>query len=82
MSRAGAQRPAPTAQAGTPVWVWVVYGLGFLGALVLVGSAVASAAMVIASDATVSISFPALAICVVLVGAAVAVKVQRTRAGR
>jgi hypothetical protein len=38
MSRAGApsQQTAETrAKAGTPIWVWVVYGLGLLGGLII-----------------------------------------------
>lgn len=80
MSRGGASRAGPIERAGTPIWVWVVYGLGILGAVALIGSAVASAVMILVSDASVNISFPALAVCLVLVGAAVAVKVRRTRA--
>ena len=80
MSREGARRPAPEAAAGTPVWVWTVYGLGILGALVLVGSALVSAALVLASDATVRLSVPAIVVCVLLIAAAVVVKVQRRRA--
>ena len=79
MSRAGAQRHVSPAHAGTPVWVWIVYVLGFLGGVVLAGSAAASAVVVLISDATVDISFRALAVCVVLVGAAVALKAWRWR---
>jgi hypothetical protein len=34
MSREGAKRPEPAARAGTPIWVWVVYGLGILAATI------------------------------------------------
>ena len=68
MSREGARRPASEAAPGTPVWVWIVYALGILGALVL------------ASDATVRLSVPAIVVCVLLIAAAVVVKVQRRRA--
>ena len=80
MSREGAGRPASEAAPGTPVWVWIVYALGILGALVLVGSALVSAALVLASDATVRLSVPAIVVCVLLIAAAVVVKVQRRRA--
>ena len=66
---------------GTSALVWIVYGLGILGALVLLGSAVVSAVLVVVSDATVNISFSGLAISVVLVGAAVALKVWRSTRG-
>jgi hypothetical protein len=76
----GGVRPAGAAEsAGTPIWVWIVYSAGILGALALLGSAVASAALVLFSDATVRISFPALVVSLVLVGAAVALKVWRSR---
>ncbi|MFO7573373.1 MAG: hypothetical protein R6W48_12355 [Gaiellaceae bacterium] len=63
MSREGAQRestPAPT--GGTPIWVWLVYGLGVLGATILVGSALFALGASMADDAAVStsVSIPAL----------------------
>ena len=38
MSREGAPSKAPreTAAAGTPIWVWLVYGFGIFAALVVV----------------------------------------------
>jgi len=62
--------------------VWVVYGLGALGAVVLVGSAVVSGIFVLVSDATVQISGRGLALSLVLVGAAVVLKAIRWRQGR
>lgn len=37
MSREGApsQTPQPETAAGTPIWVWVVYALGVLAAIIL-----------------------------------------------
>ena len=65
---------------GTPIWVWIVYVLGTLGGLVLFGSAIVSAALVLFSDATVKISFGALVVSVVLAGAALALMAwRRTR---
>ena len=82
MSRGGVRRAEATASAATPVWVWVVYGLGILGALALVGSAVVSAVLVLVSDATVRISAGGLVVSLVLIGAAVAVKAWRWRRSR
>ena len=62
--------------------MWVVYGLGALGAVVLVGSAVVSGIFVLVSDATVQISGRGLALSLVLVGAAVVLKAIRWRQGR
>ena len=38
MSREGApsQAPEPAQASGTPIWVWLVYGLGVLAALIVV----------------------------------------------
>jgi hypothetical protein len=66
----------------TPVLVWIVYSLGILGGLLLIGSAVVSAIVVLVSDASVGISFRGLAVCLVLVGAAMALKVWRSTRGR
>jgi membrane protein implicated in regulation of membrane protease activity len=51
MSREGAkakQGKAPT--GGTPIWVWLVYGLGILAATVLVGSGLFAVGALIAAD--------------------------------
>jgi hypothetical protein len=51
MSREGAQkRPDPTPTGGTPILVWLVYGLGILSATVLVGTALFAVGALIASD--------------------------------
>ena len=67
---------------GTPIVVWIVYALGILAALVLVGSAVTSAILALTSDATVQTSGRALALSIGLVGAAVVLKGVRWRRGR
>jgi hypothetical protein len=38
LSREGApsQVPKPTTASGTPIWVWLVYGLGVFAALIIV----------------------------------------------
>jgi hypothetical protein len=71
-----------TGSGKTSALVWIVYSLGILGGLLLVGSAIVSAILALASDATVGISFRGLVVCVVLVGAAVALKVWRSTRGR
>ena len=65
MSREGAQkRPQATPTGGTPIWVWLVYGLGILAATVLVGSLLFAVGALIASDDEVgldwNISIPAI----------------------
>jgi LPXTG-motif cell wall-anchored protein len=34
VSRGGAERTEPAGKAGTPIWVWVVYGLGVLAGVI------------------------------------------------
>ncbi len=43
MSRGGAERTEPAVKAGTPIWVWIVYGLGVLAGLIFVLSALFTA---------------------------------------
>ena len=43
MSRGGAERTEPAVKAGTPIWVWVVYGLGVLAGLIFALSALFTA---------------------------------------
>jgi LPXTG-motif cell wall-anchored protein len=38
VSRGGATRSEGVVKAGTPIWVWLVYGLGIFAALVIVFS--------------------------------------------
>ena len=65
-----------------PVIVWVVYGLGIFAGVVLVGSALFAAVVSLTSSGTtVNISGPALVICIVLIGAAVALKIWRSTRG-
>jgi hypothetical protein len=42
--------PAPTGGGGTPIWVWFVYGLGILGATVIVSSLLFAVGALLASD--------------------------------
>lgn len=52
MSRAGAQRREAdeATRGGTPIWVWLVYGLGLLSATILVGSGLFVLGAYIGSD--------------------------------
>jgi len=59
MSREGARREKAGPTGGTPIWVWVVYGLGILAGVVVVGSALFTAGAFLATDdasATVTLS--------------------------
>lgn len=50
MSRGGAGQPGRAGGAGTPIWVWLVYGLGLLAATILVASALFTAGAFLLSD--------------------------------
>ncbi|HUG65299.1 MAG TPA: hypothetical protein VMK83_08785 [Gaiellaceae bacterium] len=65
MSREGAggkkEQAAPA--AGTPIWVWLVYGLGILAAVIFVFSLLFTAGAYLLSDdvpVTLDISTPAI----------------------
>lgn len=66
MSREGAQRDKAEEAVpvgGTPIWVWLVYGLGLLGTTILLASALFVLGAYIGSDdvpVTTSVSIPAL----------------------
>lgn len=64
MSREGARRPADsTPSGGTPIWVWVVYGLGILAATIFVFSILfVLGAYLTSDDVPVTLSVSALAI--------------------
>ena len=57
---------------GTPIWVWVVYALGGLGAAVFVGSALFVAGAYLLSD-DVPVTFDVSMLAIVLWGGLVAV---------
>ena len=52
MSREGAgdKRPKPQPKAGTPIWVWLIYGLGILAAAIVAFSVLFTAGAVLLSD--------------------------------
>ena len=85
MSREGARRPTdPTPTGGTPIWVWVVYGLGILAATIFVFSILfVLGAYLTSDDVPVTFSVSALAIVLwgVLIALALATWFGRRRGG-
>lgn len=86
MSREGAKREAPAEApvGGTPIWVWLVYGLGLLGATILVASGLFVLGAYIGSDdvpVTTDVSIPALILWGGLVLAALVLLLRRRRGG-
>jgi hypothetical protein len=59
VSREGAPSKQPTTErpAGTPIWVWVVYALGILGAAITLFSILFTLGAVLLSDVAVSSNF-------------------------
>jgi hypothetical protein len=87
VSREGApgKQPKPPPAAGTPIWVWLVYGLGILAATIIVFSALFSlGAGLFADDVEVSYDFslPATLLWGGLALAALVTFVVRRRQGR
>lgn len=75
MSREGARtRPDPTPTGGTPIWVWVVYGLGILAATIVAVSILFVVGAYIASD-DVPVTFNVSAVAIVLWGGLIALAV-------
>jgi hypothetical protein len=69
VSREGAQKrrdAMPT--GGTPIWVWFVYGLGILGATVIIGSLLFAVGALIASDDDVGLDWNISILAIVLWG--------------
>ena len=87
MSREGAPSKQPTSQpaAGTPIWVWLVYGLGILAGTIIAFSLLFTlGAALLARDVPVSYDFslPAAILWGGLVLAAVVTWVVRRRKRR
>ena len=89
MSREGApskqSEPKKPPAAGTPIWVWLVYGLGLLSAAIFAFSALFTAgALLLSDDVPVSYDFsaPATILWGALVLAAVVTWVVRRRQRR
>jgi len=85
VSREGARRPADTAPTGgTPIWVWVVYGLGILATTIMVASLLFVAGAYIASDdvpVTFSTSWMAIVLWGGLIVRAIGTWLSRRRGG-
>ena len=84
MSREGAPSKQPKSQpaAGTPIWVWLVYGLGiFAGAVFVFSGLFTLGARVLSNDVPVetNISAPATVLWGVLIVAAVVTWIVRRR---
>ena len=84
MSREGApsKKPKATPAAGTPIWVWVIYGLGILASAIVVFSALFTAgALLLSGDVPVSlnVSTPAAILWGGIIVAAVATWIVRRR---
>ena len=84
MSRTARTRPERSVSArGTPVLVWIVYGLGLLAALILIASALFTAGGYFGSDDTaVDVSPVALVVWGGLVALAVVTWLWRRLRGR
>jgi hypothetical protein len=69
VSREGAsdQKSKPARAAGTPVWVWLVYGLGILAAAILAFSVLFTLGAVVLSD-DVAVTYDVSALALVLWG--------------
>ncbi|HXG76231.1 MAG TPA: hypothetical protein VNJ53_06650 [Gaiellaceae bacterium] len=84
MSRGGAPSSRKTpeeAGGGTPVWVWLVYGLGLLAGTILLGSILFSLGASLGEDTEVEydVSVPALLLWGGIVLAALVVWLRRRR---
>ena len=75
MSREGARgTPSSTPTGGTPIWVWIVYGLGILAATIFAVSILFVAGAYIASD-DVPVTFRVSSVAIVLWGGLIALAV-------
>ncbi|HLE98739.1 MAG TPA: hypothetical protein VI540_02490 [Gaiellaceae bacterium] len=85
MSREGGKRESAEPTGGTPIWVWLVYGLGILAAIIVAGSVLFTAGAFVASDdvpATLSISVLGIVLWGGLIVLAVATWLTRRRGAR
>lgn len=84
MSREGAgeKKPKAAPAAGTPIWVWLVYGLGTLAAVVFAFSLLFTAGAYLLSDdvpVTLDVSTPAIVLWGGLIVVAVVTWLVRRR---
>jgi hypothetical protein len=77
VSREGAsdQKSKPSRASGTPIWVWVVYGLGILAAAIFAFSVLFTLGAVLLSDDDVGVTYDVSALAFVLWGALILVAV-------
>lgn len=86
MSREGAptrrEQAAPAPAAGTPIWVWLVYGLGILAGVIFAFSVLFTLGAVVLSDGvgvSYDVSWLAILLWGGLMAAALATWVKRRR---
>jgi len=84
VSREGApsKQPKPQPAAGTPIWVWIVYGFGIFAGVIFVFSALFTlGARVLSNDVPVAttVSTPATVVWGGLIVVAVATWIMRRR---
>lgn len=83
MSREGAgdKKAKPLPAGGTPIWVWVVYALGILGAAILLFSSLFSAGAYFLGDSPVRASLLGFAVWGGLTALAAGLWIWRRRRG-
>ena len=87
LSRAGARsnQPKTAPAAGTPIWVWLVYGLGILAGVIFAFSLLFTLGATVLSDdvpLTYDVSWPAIVLWGAFVVAALATWLVRRRRRR
>jgi hypothetical protein len=82
---AGERKPKPAPKAGTPIWVWVLYGFGILAAAIVVFSVLFTVGALFLSDdvpVTYDVSTGAVIVWGGLILAAIVTWVVRRRQRR
>ena len=75
-------RPNETPDAGTPVWVWLIYALGLIaGTLLLLSIGLVAVVSMSSDDSTYDVNVPAFVLWGALVLAAAGTLVWRRRKG-
>ena len=75
-------RPKETPDAGTPVWVWLIYALGLIAAtLLLLSIGLVAVVSMSSDDSTYDVNVPAFVLWGALVLAAAGTLVWRRRKG-
>jgi hypothetical protein len=84
VSRGGAdaKRQKPPHDPGTPIWVWLIYGLGLVaGALLVLSIAWVAVVSMSSDDTSYDVNTPAFVLWGVLVAVAAGTLVWRRRGG-